>query len=171
VNKIPQRQQQTIGIVVFMAICVLVNVYNLAKNARYIAQTLPSNTLAAYHAAAYGPERFQILLYLNENFRNWRLVAPSREFVEEDLQYFELMFIEAGGQTGVDYHDYDVHLTEDEAEKLEEYRQVWFENGEDIDIHVVFSDRPEISKTNWLALYNQSLYIIPQSLAPIRMQE
>ncbi|MBN1120106.1 MAG: hypothetical protein JXJ17_03435 [Anaerolineae bacterium] len=166
-----QQRQQIIVIATLMALCILFNVFNLIRNGLVFVQSLPSNTLEDYHAEAYPPERFQILLYLDENFRNWRLVAPSEEFVDKELQIFPLMFIEAGGQMGIDYHDYDVLLTDSEAAVLQDYEHVWFENGDDIDIYVVFSDEPETSKRNWLAMYNHSLYIIPQSLVPTRMLE
>jgi hypothetical protein len=171
VKNLSQRQQQIIAITSLMAVCILVNMYNLVKNGRYLVQTLPSNTLEEYHAQAYPPERFQIFLYLEENFRNWRIVAPSEEFLDDDLGFEPLLFVEAGGQMRVDYHEYDVHLTEEEAASLTDHEQVWFENGDDLDIVVVFSDEAEPSKTNWLAMYNGSLYIIPQSLAPARMRE
>jgi hypothetical protein len=171
VKNLSQRQQQTIAILSLLAVCILVNMYNLVKNIHYLVQTLPSNTLEEYHAEAYPPERFQIFLYLEENFRNWRTVAPSEEFLDDDLGFEPLLFVEAGGQMRVDYHEYDVYLAEEEAANLMDHEQVWFENGDDIDIYVVFSDEPEVSKTNWLAMYNHSLYIISQSLVPTRMLE
>jgi hypothetical protein len=170
-NLSPQRQS-LIMTAALMTVCILVNVYGLvSKHGRFLVQSLPSNTLEDYHADAYPPERFQILLYLEDNFRNWRLAAPSEEFLDDSLGIIPLMFIEAGGQVGIDYHGYDPLLTDDEAAGLMKYETVWFENGDDIDIYVVFSGEPEVSKTNWLAMYNHSLYIIPQSLAPTRMRE
>jgi len=171
VNKIPQRQQQIIGIAVLMAICILINVRNLATYSQFLIKPRESNTLEDYHAEAYPPRRFQILLYLDDNFRNWTLIAPSEEFLENDLKIIPQMFVEAGGQMRVDYHDYHAPLTDDEAAGLLAYEHVWFDNGDDIDIYVFFSDGPETSKTNWLATYNHSFYIIPQSLVPMRMRE